>query len=596
MPSKRIGFGLAGVAGLVAVVAAVAIGSAGAQTPAAPALVSVTILSNNFKQGERSTVQYTFSEPVTLPNGDSGVGAITPDLSPADLSKFRVGTGGTHPVAASVESNGFIVEADFLPSVNVGLFEHASVSAGAVASTPGAVASEPGSAGLTITTEGSTSGPDFTGADVFSDLAPEGAPLLPSRANQIEFFFDKPIESVVAGDFGYYAPGSTTPIMGTSVEAGGFAPGTTSVTIAFPGTPGIAASGIFALRGAATGANGLPSPVQESLDAGSGNVAGMPGLLSAAGEYAATVTRVSTTKYDFTLNEAPTTVDPSDFLLYTSGDGQFQGSADTVSGQTVEVTFPSIASKQQVVLGSMLQGAVTVGGVANNVGSQAIGPAAGFFTGTAANRGAFFIPTAASLKSSPARIPDAACAAGDHPETGLQGEVPPAVRATGFKGFNCNLSELGQYPAAGASWAGGTWVGSWAGHCAYLSTAGSGVIVIDASDPAHPVMTGMLTIPAFLNPWESLKYNPRRHLLAATSYTNSWFGIYDVSDCAHPVLDASVDLGPIEKGHAGNWAPDGDTYYVTNNFVGGIGDRLVAIDTTDPHNPKVLTELVVPHR
>ena len=58
-------------------------------------------------------------------------------------------------------------------------------------------------------------------------------------------------------------------------------------------------------------------------------------------------------------------------------------------------------------------------------------------------------------------------------------------------------------------------MGAWAGHCAYLSTAGNGVIVIDASDPAHPVTTGTLNVPGMLNTWETLKYNPRRHLLAA---------------------------------------------------------------------------------
>ncbi len=338
--------------------------------------------------------------------------------------------------------------------------------------------------------------------------------------------------------------------------------------------------------------NGQPSPVSLSNGDGSGDVSGLPGLLAASDEYVPSVTRASTKAFDFTFNEAPTSVTPSDFLLYTAQDGQIAGSAATVSGQTVQVTFP-ITSRTDVVLGAVVPGAVTVNGVANSVGSEAIDPPAGLFTGTAANRGIGFTPTGPSVKSSPATIWDAVCGAGDVPETGLQGQVPPAVRAMGFKGFNCNLKELGQYPAAGVKWAGGTWVGSWAGDCAYLSTAGSGVIVIDASNPTDPVMTDMLTAPAFLHTWETLKYNPKRQLLAAASHENSWFAIYDVSDCAHPVLDASIDLGPIDKGHAGNWAPDGNTYYVTQDFL-GPGVPLAVIDTTNPTHPKLLANLTLP--
>ena len=216
------------------------------------------------------------------------------------------------------------------------------------------------------------------------------------------------------------------------------------------------------------------------------------------------------------------------------------------------------------------------------------------FTGTAANRGIGFTPTGPSIHGGPATISDAACAPGDHPETGLQGQVPPGPRAAGFKGFNCNLTELGQFPAAGASWPGGTWVGSWADHCAYLSTAGNGVIVIDASNPADPVTTGTLTVPGMLNTWETLKYNPARKLLAAASYDNSWFAIYNVSDCAHPVLDASVDLGANVKGHAGNWAPDGKTYYLGNDVL-NVGAPMTVIDTADPTHPTLLGNLAIPH-
>lgn len=582
MRRTRILTGAMGLTALVAVSAGVAISSARAQAPPAPQLVSATILVNNYRQTERSTVQFTFNEPVAL-NGPAS----------SYLRGFALGTLGIHPVAASIEPNGFIVEADYGPKVNVGMFEQASVRAGAVVSTQAHAANDPAAARLTVTSEPTTSAPDLRGADAFNVGPAEGGAALPSRADQMEFFFDKPVERIVPSDFGYYPPGSTTPVMGTSIPAGGFTPGATSVTIAFPGTPGAGASGAFTLRGAAVGRNGMPSPVRLSNGDASGNVPGLPGLLSASDEFVASVVRVSTTRYDFTLNEAPTKVTPSDFFLYSARDGQFQGSAATVSGRTVEVTFPGVTRSTDIVLGSVIPGAATVNGVANSVGSEAVNPPAGYAAGPHLNRGIGFTPTGPSVTSSPASLKDSSCGSGDSPETNLQGQVPPVVRAAGFKGFNCNLTELGQYPAAGTTWSGGTWVGQWAGACAYLSTAGNGVMVINASDPRNPALTQTLSTPAFLNTWETLVYNPRRHLLAAASYENSWLAIYDVSDCAHPVLDASIDIGPIAKGHAGNWTPDGKTYYATQDYR-GVGGRLVAIDTADPHQPKVITELSFP--
>ena len=46
----------------------------------------------------------------------------------------------------------------------------------------------------------------------------------------------------------------------------------------------------------------------------------------------------------------------------------------------------------------------------------------------------------------------ASCGAGDAPETALQGQVPAAVRASGFKGNNCNLQLVGQYQGEGGNW------------------------------------------------------------------------------------------------------------------------------------------------
>src|SRR6266705_1122394 len=52
----------------------------------------------------------------------------------------------------------------------------------------------------------------------------------------------------------------------------------------------------------------------------------------------------------------------------------------------------------------------------------------------------------------PLTVPKAVCGPNDHPETGLQGQVPAALRATGFKGFNCNLELISQVKGDGANW------------------------------------------------------------------------------------------------------------------------------------------------
>src|SRR5437762_13478803 len=52
----------------------------------------------------------------------------------------------------------------------------------------------------------------------------------------------------------------------------------------------------------------------------------------------------------------------------------------------------------------------------------------------------------------PLTVPKAVCGPNDHPETALQGQVPAAMRAAGFKGFNCNLELLGQSRGNGANW------------------------------------------------------------------------------------------------------------------------------------------------
>src|SRR5437899_1783504 len=52
----------------------------------------------------------------------------------------------------------------------------------------------------------------------------------------------------------------------------------------------------------------------------------------------------------------------------------------------------------------------------------------------------------------PLTVPKAACGSNDKPESGLQGQVSAAQRASGFQGFSCNLQLIGQYKGDGASW------------------------------------------------------------------------------------------------------------------------------------------------
>ena len=151
--------------------------------------------------------------------------------------------------------------------------------------------------------------------------------------------------------------------------------------------------------------------------------------------------------------------------------------------------------------------------------------------------------------SIPLTVPKATCGPNDHPETGLQGQVPAALRATGFKGFNCNLELIGQSRGDGANWQTTQFT---SGHgkkqktCAYHGTASPalsapgrknlGVPVIDITDPTNPTPTAYLTTTSMLDPWESLKVNERRQLLAADNGQNGGGGpevdIYDVSgDC-----------------------------------------------------------------
>jgi hypothetical protein len=207
----------------------------------------------------------------------------------------------------------------------------------------------------------------------------------------------------------------------------------------------------------------------------------------------------------------------------------------------------------------------------------------------------------------------ASCGAGDAPETALQGQVPAAVRASGFKGNNCNLQLVGQYQGEGGNWSTATFTDRAGRSCAYHSTAAPtaangtpivgratpGVPVIDMTDRSKPVRITSLTTPSMLDPWESLRVNPRRQILIADNGQNGGGGpevdIYDLSgDCRSPQLMSTLAVGtgadggikPAQTpvGHEGNIAPDGLTYY--------IGDlrraAYHAVDVANTTKPKLI--------
>ena len=242
-------------------------------------------------------------------------------------------------------------------------------------------------------------------------------------------------------------------------------------------------------------------------------------------------------------------------------------------------------------------------------------------------------PTIADQELFFAPVPKAVCGPGDTPETGLQGQVPIPLRmqAGGFQGFSCNLKLVGQVRGDGANWQTTEWRegrGKNKKVCAYHGTAAPGfgpssplgppvsyprtnygVRVIDITNPASPINTAYLTTTAMLDPWESLKVNERRQVLAGVNAQNGGItvgdggpeiDIYDVSgDCRFPQLLTSTPIvapdGRPITGHEGNWAPDGLTYYGSDirytpaGAVPGNAGQYYAIDTTDLTKPKFIT-------
>jgi hypothetical protein len=194
------------------------------------------------------------------------------------------------------------------------------------------------------------------------------------------------------------------------------------------------------------------------------------------------------------------------------------------------------------------------------------------------------------------------CAAGDHPEAALQGQVPAAVRATGFTGYNCNLALAGQYSGSGGFVTYANLKDDHDHYCAYYGD-GKGVNVIDITDPAKPVLTAALTTKAMQSAGETLRVNARRQLMVGLAREQmgpggSEMDVYDLSaDCRQPIVRWSGILSPGDnggaavaqplKGHDSNFSPDGLTFYDGSNFT----KSYTAIDLTDPAKPRIIAQL-----
>lgn len=182
-----------------------------------------------------------------------------------------------------------------------------------------------------------------------------------------------------------------------------------------------------------------------------------------------------------------------------------------------------------------------------------------------------------------------ACGVLDLPETGIQGDVPLADQLSGRarQGYNCGLSVVGYNPLGGR---GANANLAWSGHCAYV--AGDGVAVIDVTDPTSPTQVATLTTPGAVDAFETVHAVDAgdRSILVAGRYglffdfqgaSSAPVDVYDVADCAHPRLLATIDFP--QSVHNVTLSADARTLWGTL--------PLQAFDLTDPAAPRYLGNL-----
>jgi hypothetical protein len=187
----------------------------------------------------------------------------------------------------------------------------------------------------------------------------------------------------------------------------------------------------------------------------------------------------------------------------------------------------------------------------------------------------------------PAEAAAPRCGPRDLPETGLQGEVPLADQLSGRaqRGYNCGLALVGHValPGASANMA-------WAGRCAFVATTGSGITVVDVSNPAAPRIATTLHGPGSDLTIETLAARQvgKEAILVAGRYgltsgvpLPAPMDIYDVSDCTRPKLLTTFQFP--ENIHNLTISPDLTRVYATL--------PLQVVDISTPARPRYLGNL-----
>ncbi len=211
----------------------------------------------------------------------------------------------------------------------------------------------------------------------------------------------------------------------------------------------------------------------------------------------------------------------------------------------------------------------------------------------------------------------------DATETALQGQVPLSDQLNGrsAQGYRKGVRLIGQNTVLDR---GANFNLAWVGDCAYVTTVSvtgiflgtpapyitfglvddplNGMAVIDAADAAHPRLTEIDKSSVMLRTHESLQGNDARRIVVATSVGAATAEVWDASDCAHPVLRGSVDIGasiPLMingnnfsqgvtfRGHALCLSDDGRTAYAM-----GTPYSNAVLDLEDINHPSVLTTFI----
>ncbi|MCW2778868.1 MAG: hypothetical protein JWN17_2593 [Frankiales bacterium] len=262
------------------------------------------------------------------------------------------------------------------------------------------------------------------------------------------------------------------------------------------------------------------------------------------------------------------------------------------STRKVPVLLPRLSTR--LLLTGTAGVLVATGAVAMAAGASPVSAATAAYQATHARANAV-----AGTTRTPAALAKAVCGPGSRPETGRQGRVPLADYSNGraAQGYTCNVAEVGHIGTTGgfktfryvdrtgrvcAFYDGTLLVGTSTTHA-----APPGTVVLDMTDPAHPVETARLLTPAMDSPHESLALNAKRGLLAAgmgsPATAPGIVDVYDVSqDCRHPVLKSTSPLGIL--GHESGFSPDGRTLWISTTSQPGV----TAIDVTNPSLPSIV--------